>query len=511
MARPPDILPRRSPQWMPAQLAWPHLLHFVANRAPILLLLVMNSIVLYNALVHPPLAGYDAGSHLGYILTLAEGRLPTPFDTSEFFSPPLPYALPALAYAGGLPWGLTQKSAQLLNLLISLGTVFALLRLAHLIRPRQIRYTAATLAVLALMPVYYKSFSFIRGEPWVTLFAVLIAYEALSMILNEDTGRKLTVRAVRLGIWLGLAVLSRQWGFLLWIAVALFWLGLWWQRTRSRSSWRLNQVGETLPGTVMERRKMIQAALLASLVALMIGGWFYFHLHWRYESVAAFNRPLQSSLSLANHPPSFYTGLGDGKLFTDPVRPSFSNQLWPKFYAEFWGDYEAYFLIYGRDLRTNHFLPGHQLEEAMAANKQGTDGAILGTCKLDRFGHDDPIAGGFCLWFFILLALVENKEPGQVNDFLCLSLADDRHILCRLLCLYNYGAQSRQWRYDQGHLSLAHISFCRSLNSRVHGSNSAPDEAWLWLALDNYHSVISLSDPNISDALRSLMSAKIKP
>ena len=114
MARLPDILPRRGPQCTLSRLTWLHLLRYAANRAPLFLLLLMNSIVLYNVLVHPPFAGYDGGSHLGYILTLAEGRLPTPFDTSEFFSPPLPYVLPALAYAGGLPWELTQKFAQLL-------------------------------------------------------------------------------------------------------------------------------------------------------------------------------------------------------------------------------------------------------------------------------------------------------------------------------------------------------------------------------------------------------------
>jgi hypothetical protein len=100
----------------------------------------------------------------------------------------------------------------------------------------------------------------------------------------------------------------------------------------------------------------------------MIGGWFYLHLHLQYKSIAAFNRPLQLTFSLSNHPPSFYSGLGNGKLFIDPIRPSFPNQLWPKLYAEFWGDYEAYFLIFGRDLRTGNFLTGHVLEEALAFN-----------------------------------------------------------------------------------------------------------------------------------------------
>ncbi len=421
MARVPDIFSRQGPQWMLPQMTVPHLLRFAANRVPLLLFLVMNSIVFYNALVHPPLAGYDAGSHLGYIVTLAEGRLPIPFDTSEFFSPPLPYALPALAYAGGLSWALTEKFAQQLNLLISLGTIFTLVRLAQLIHPGQIRYAAASLAILGLMPVYYKSFAFIRGEPWVTLFAVLIAYEVLNMILNDGAGRKLAVRSIRLGIWLGLVALARQWGFLLWIAVALFLLGLGWQRTRSRTEWRLNQVEDAVPEVVVGWPQMVQAALLISAIALVIGGWFYLHLYQRYGTAAAFNRPLQSDFSLANHPPNFYTGLGQGSLFTDPVRPSFPNQLWPKFYAEFWGDYEAYFLVFGRDMRTNRFLSGEVLEEALKANPAWLEtnkeqmAAYLGRVNLIALGMTTLMLAALVYGSLFFWHWLRNKSPGRLT------------------------------------------------------------------------------------------------
>ena len=153
--------PRQGLKWNLPQVPWSHLEHYLARTMPLVLFFVINGLVLYNVVVHPPTVGYDAGSHLGYILTLEEGRLPTPYDTSEFFSPPLPYALPAAAYAGGLSWGLTAKLAQVLNSAASLGTVLVLMRLAQLIRPGKGRYTAAAAAVLALLPVYYKSFSFI--------------------------------------------------------------------------------------------------------------------------------------------------------------------------------------------------------------------------------------------------------------------------------------------------------------------------------------------------------------
>ena len=384
---------------------------------PLVLFFVINGLVLYNVVVHPPTVGYDAGSHLGYILTLAEGRLPTPYDTSEFFSPPLPYALPAAAYAGGLSWGLTEKLAQVLNSAASLGTVLVLMRLAQLIRPGKGRYTAAAAAVLALMPVYYKSFAFIRGEVWVTLFAALTAYEVVALSVKEQ-GRKQWVRgAIRLGLWLGLAVLARQWGFMLWAAVALYFGGLWWQRKRAQLR------GVAAAGQIRgEPRQVLQAALISGVVALAIGSWFYLHLQGRYDSAAAFNRSLQPTFSPANNPTSFYSGVGNGKLFTDPVRPSFPNELWPKFYAEFWGDYEAYFLVYGRDLRTNKFLAGHFMEEALAAGAPWLEtnraemGATLGRVNRIALGMSALLTGGLLYGGLFFWRWLGGRHRGRLTQ-----------------------------------------------------------------------------------------------
>jgi hypothetical protein len=317
-------------------------------------------------LVHPPGTAYDAGAHLYNIELLAQGRLPTPADSDQFFSPPLPYALPALAFAGGLPLFAAQKFAQLLNFFLSLGTIAVLIRLTRLILPRQNSFTLAALAVLALMPVYYRSFSFIRGEPWVTFFSLLAVTDLLAMAIQQESGRALAIRAARLGTWLGLAVLSRQWGFSLWLAAALFFLIAWWRAGDTPQDPQSAAPAGTVSGRATPTRPVVfKTTLLTFAVALLVGGWFYLFMQLRYDSFAAFNRPLQT-FSLANQPPSFYTGLGNGKLFSEPVRPSFPNQLWPKFYADFWGDYEAYFLVYGRDSRSGKFLGGIFLEEALA-------------------------------------------------------------------------------------------------------------------------------------------------
>lgn len=69
------------------------------NKRLVMVFLLMHGIVLFNAICHDPRVGYDAGAHLQYINVLSEFTLPTPDDSREFFSPPLPYFLPALLYS----------------------------------------------------------------------------------------------------------------------------------------------------------------------------------------------------------------------------------------------------------------------------------------------------------------------------------------------------------------------------------------------------------------------------
>src|SRR5580765_4085951 len=77
--------------------------------------LTMHAILLFNALSHEPGIGYDAKEHLRYIESFSSYELPTPAQTAEFFSPPLPYLLPAtLRHYGVSLWG-AAKAAQFLN------------------------------------------------------------------------------------------------------------------------------------------------------------------------------------------------------------------------------------------------------------------------------------------------------------------------------------------------------------------------------------------------------------
>lgn len=299
------------------------------------LFLSINGLVLINALRHDPAVGYDANYHLAYIETLAQGRLPAPEESKEYFSPPLPYVFPALLMAWGRVgvWG-AAKGAQLLNVGLSIGLTYGVLRTCDLIRPGNIGFKAIALVFLGIVPTYYKAFAFVRGEPFVALWTVLAVYQVIRIYVQ---GARALWRVLILGVWMGLLILSRQWGILVLPALGLF-VGLLVLRQRVQARWYL-------------------ASLVASLVvALIVGGWFFLGLRARYGTMTAFNRTPMDHFSFRNQPASFYFGLGDGKLFTAPVRSSFPNQLLPILYADLWGDYWGYFTIYARDLNTGLYM-----------------------------------------------------------------------------------------------------------------------------------------------------------
>ncbi len=144
------------------------------------LCLVINVIVLANAILHYPKVGYDVVENLNYIQVLPD-RLPSYADTSEFFSPPLPFFLAsrfdaiceqhapdALRIYNGLNYSNTcrlydGKFAQGFNVLLSIGTTILLLMIAEQVKPGNRFFKISALIMLALLTVYYKTFSQVRG------------------------------------------------------------------------------------------------------------------------------------------------------------------------------------------------------------------------------------------------------------------------------------------------------------------------------------------------------------
>ncbi len=301
---------------------------------PLLLIFcLVNGIILINALIHPHHVGYDTlEGHLPYIAALGTLQLPEPGTSRAFFSPPLPYALPAFVHFLLIPAAVASdidplviagKVGQLQNVLVSLGLTFFLLKICILLYPDDILFRINVLALLGMMPVYYKSFAFIRGEPFVALLVVVAVYLAGILLWYPD--RWGSHHTLGFALSLGLLMLSRQWGILFFPA-----LGIWAEVLHIK--WRSLS------------RSILRVVMMSIAGATLIGGWFYLLLAIRYGTLTAFNRSAAPGFDPTNQPLSFYVGTGLDQLFHAPIYPAFVNQFWPVFYSEIWGDYWTHFV-----------------------------------------------------------------------------------------------------------------------------------------------------------------------
>jgi len=307
----------------------------------LIVFLVINLIVFVNAVLHDPGIGYDARDHLRYVDALSEFHLVTPGESREFFSPPLPYALPALVLAV-TGWQLfwIGKVAQVLNVLLSLGVTYLLVKICKKIWADSFSSFTA-LVFVGILPVYYKTFSQVRGEPYLVFFALLSLYYALTIVIKKEYTPKNTIL---LGLAMSLSALSRQWGIFLFPGIFLL-LAANWIR---------------FPGV---RIKAARTILILLVMVLFMSGWFYATLHIRYGSVRAFNRTGEQGFSFRNQSRDFYIGLNLVDVFNRPVRPHLPNLFFPIFYSETWGDYWGYFTLYGYDSRGPEYINGLSVQK----------------------------------------------------------------------------------------------------------------------------------------------------
>jgi hypothetical protein len=314
--------------------SWKYFLH--KYWLPLMIAVVMNLLVAVNFALHHPAVGYDAEQHMRYAIIIPR-HLPTQEETIEFFSPPLPYVLPAVVDKVNLRWQNARgnpldletrlrqagRAGQAGNLLLSLGISVLIWQITSLLRPGSVSLKVSVFALLALLTVYYRTFSQMRGEPYVAFSIVLVTYLLLRILLRlPATGWK---DGAALGASLGLLMLSRQWGFFVFPALVLLAVIMWLHAPQNRPA-------------------LLKVALTSGVVAFAVGGWFYIYLLLTYGQVTAFNME-GKGFRLANQPASFYlsSGLEQMTLFRQPVRPNLDNRLLPLFYADTWGDYWCFF------------------------------------------------------------------------------------------------------------------------------------------------------------------------
>lgn len=307
------------------------------------LVLVINGVVLVNGILHHPQIQYDGSGHMAYVQAFSQLRLVTPEDSREFFSAPLAYVVPSLLMAAtGMDVRWAMKAAQLVNVALSVGLTLLLLRICGIMSPRS-SLKIGVLLLLGSLPAYYRTFAYVRGEPFVLFWAVLLIYIGIQLYVLK---RYTLWNALWLGGAMGMAALSRQWGIFLFPAIVLF-AGWQWLRYRE------------------ERWAVIRSLTVALVITGVVSGWYYTSLWDRYGSITAFNQEAAPGFGLNNQPSEFYWGRGGAELFSNPLRPYFANQLWPILYADLWGDYWSYFLVYGIDRNQNRFISGKSIYQSL--------------------------------------------------------------------------------------------------------------------------------------------------
>jgi 4-amino-4-deoxy-L-arabinose transferase-like glycosyltransferase len=175
----------------------------------------------------------------------------------------------------------------------------------------------------------------IRGEPLLATLAVVAAYVAIRTFATRT--RVPLIGAIVLGLLLGGAAISRQWGIFLIPPVCLLAL------------WRMRRDGRFWPA--------FRTLAITGVVCAASGSWYYLHLHHKFGSVTAFNRDAEQ----VDRPAGFYVGFPAHRVIMHPIRP-LERQRWilPILYCDTWGDFWMNFLVFGKN-KQGRYMQGSYL------------------------------------------------------------------------------------------------------------------------------------------------------
>jgi hypothetical protein len=264
----------------------------------------------WNAYKYPSGAGYDVRQHREYAdLLIHHGRIPGPETRSEYYTPPVFYALAGAATVVGehVHGGDPHKLGQVLNWLVLLATAAVLWLLARELFPRRPWLQLSALAFFCFLPVVVRVGAMFHPEPLSMLLCSVALLLATRMLGRGDHRWQL---AVATGVALGLAQLVRA--FSLWTLAAVV-LGF-----AAARAWR-------------------QLFVIVAVAVVVTAPW-YVRQAIEYGN-PVFDRPTKQEAIWDRRPARFYVGLGLPKVVSDPIRPHFRNEAIPTTYSEIWGDY----------------------------------------------------------------------------------------------------------------------------------------------------------------------------
>jgi len=329
---------------------------FYEKKLSWVLVLIILIIGFYNILHYDPLYGYDAEAHYNYVDHFSrylpyQINLPDIENTREFFNPPIGYVVPSLAQVLCRNILTSQTLledcrpiyatvSQIVQLLLYLLSIYINIKTINLFFENNKNVKFEYLLLVSLMAVNYKTIVQIRGETYILFFMSFLLYLFLKAEKNNFEFKIITL--LGLGITIGLLALSRQWAFLLFpgFFILIFFINKY------------------------QKKKYINLIFSSFFIGFIVSSWFYFSLFFRYGSFTSFNKePI--GFSFFNQPISFYIpNFSDILLmFTEPIRPNFSNQFLTILYSDFWGDYWGYFSFTSRNLEEgrNQLLIGEYL------------------------------------------------------------------------------------------------------------------------------------------------------
>jgi hypothetical protein len=264
----------------------------------------------WNTYKYPSGSGYDVRQHREYAdLLIHHGEIPGPKTRSEYYTPPVFYALAGAAtYIGEhVHSGDPHKLGQVLNWFVLLATAVVLWFLARELFPRRPWAQLSALAFFCFLPVVLRVGAMFHPEPLSMLFSAVALLLATRMLGRREYGWQL---AVATGVALGLGQLVRA--FSLWTLAAV-----------------------VLAFAVARAWRPLVVIVIAA--AVVTAPW-YVRQAVKYGN-PVFDRPTKQQAIWDRRPARFYVGLGLPDVVTHPIRPHFVNEAIPTTYSEVWGDY----------------------------------------------------------------------------------------------------------------------------------------------------------------------------
>ncbi len=309
-------------------------------------------ICIFNIFHYDPIEGYDAEGHYEYVNHLSrylprDINLPNVENSREFFNPPIGYLIPSFTqvicrnvlnsstlFEDCIP--IYATVTQIAQFILYLATIFINIKTVSLFFNNLKNIKFEYLLLVSLMSVNYRAILQIRGEPYIMFFLSCLLY--ILLVAEKNNFEPNVNLVVKLGLTIGFLALSRQWAFLLFptFLIIYFWI------PRFQ---KLNYF------------KLVSGSFL---ISFLMSSWYYFSLFARFGTFTAFNKD-PVGFNFRNQPLNFYIpSLDDISLiFSQPIRPNFSNQFISILYSDYWGDYWGYFSFTSRKLeigRNQHLI-----------------------------------------------------------------------------------------------------------------------------------------------------------